>query len=234
MSKENILVDWETRTRDLSPLQALKAVERAFGKKAVLTTSFGPEDQYITHLIATSGLELDIATLDTGRLFQETYDLFEKTRSRYDLNIRVFYPDCEKIENLVSKKGPNSFYESVNNRKECCYIRKVEPLQRCLKTKAVWITGIRAAQSEYRKDMPQWEYDAVNEVFKFHPLLHMTDEELEQEIEDKKIPVNELHAKGYPSIGCAPCTRAITEGEHPRAGRWWWESSEKECGLHKS
>lgn len=234
MDTNKPLIDWESRTKGLSIADALKTVNRAFGSSAVLTTSFGKEDQYITHLIATNALDISIATLDTGRLFEETLDLFNRTRSRYDIHIEVFCPDTKALAELITKKGPNSFYLSVEDRKECCYVRKVEPLQRCLKNKAVWVTGIRADQSANRRNMPQWEYDESNQIFKFHPLLHISDQELDELLASGNIPVNELHDRGYPSIGCAPCTRAVEDGEHPRAGRWWWETSSKECGLHST
>lgn len=232
MHTNKLLIDWESRTEGLTFQDALKKISRSFGRQAVLTTSFGKEDQLLTHVIATNRLDITIATLDTGRFFQETYDLFERTRSRYNCVIEVFYPDHLAVARLVSEKGPNSFYQSVQDRKECCQVRKVEPLQRCLKDKAVWVTGIRAEQSSFRRDMPMWEFDETNQVFKFHPLLHMTDEELDHYLDEWNVPVNELHDKGFPSIGCAPCTRAVEPGEHPRAGRWWWEQSNKECGLH--
>jgi len=170
--------------------------------------------------------------LDTGRLFQETYELIDRTRSRYKKNIEVFYPNTEKVQQLVTQKGANSFYESVENRKECCFIRKIEPLKRALAGAEVWITGLRAEQSENRNDMKIWEWDEGNKVWKFNPLIHWTYEDVLTYITENKVPDNPLHRKGFISIGCQPCTRAIGPDEHPRAGRWWWEESKKECGLH--
>lgn len=204
-----------------------------FPGTAVFSTSLGQEDQVITHLIARQQLPIRIFTLDTGRLFQETYDLLDKTRIRYKVNIEAFFPDLARLQPMLTEKGPNSFYESVENRKECCFIRKVEPLNRALKGAKVWITGLRADQSENRSYLPFAEWDAAHELIKIHPLLDWTYEELQQFIRTENVPYNILHDKGFPSIGCAPCTRAVEPGEDIRAGRWWWEVSKKECGLHQ-
>ncbi len=202
-------------------------------KNVTFSTSFGIEDQLITWHIAQKDSPINIFTLDTGRLFEETYEVFHRTSEKYDLKIDVFTPNAEKLESLVSNKGPYSFYDSVDNRKECCSIRKIEPLKRALIGKDIWITGLRKEQSPNRSDMNMVEWDAVNGIVKVHPIFYMSEETLINEIEIKNIPTNALHKKGFPSIGCSPCTRAITEGEDVRAGRWWWESSKKECGLHQ-
>ncbi|MEX1189145.1 MAG: phosphoadenylyl-sulfate reductase [Bacteroidia bacterium] len=220
------------RTENLSPTDLLKYIDKAFGNSAVLTSSLGPEDQFITFLIAQFGLKIPIVTLDTGRLFPESYELQASTETRFNIKIEAFYPNQEEVETYVNTHGINAFYNSVELRKQCCFIRKVQPLKRALKNKRVWITGIRANQNDSRENLSRWEYDESNELLKVHPLLHLTDDELDAEIKSKNIPVNPLHKKGYASIGCAPCTRAIEENEHPRAGRWWWESDNKECGLH--
>ena len=153
---------------------------------------------------------------------------------KYKRPIQVFFPNGESVEKMVSEKGPTSFYDSVENRLECCDIRKVRPLDRALRGAQVWITGLRAEQSEFRKNTTQFQWDERRQLIKFNPLLNWTDEQVEAYIKQYKVPVNQLHRKGFTSIGCAPCTRAIQEGESPRAGRWWWENSHKECGLHLS
>ncbi|MGZ3882948.1 MAG: phosphoadenylyl-sulfate reductase, partial [Bacteroidia bacterium] len=189
--------------------------------------------QVITHLIFSNNIPIDVFTLDTGRLFSETYSVLNSTLDRYQKKINVYYPQTEAVEQLLSEKGPLSFYESVANRKECCFIRKVEPLQRALKGREIWITGIRSEQSGNRKDMLQVEWDEASQIIKYHPLLNRTLDEVKGYIRQHNIPYNPLHDKGFVSIGCAPCTRAIRDGEDFRAGRWWWEDNDKkECGLH--
>jgi phosphoadenosine phosphosulfate reductase len=201
-------------------------------KKLVFSTSFGQEDQAITYAIASQKLPIEIFTLDTGRQFQESYELIDLTVKKLGFNLTTFFPQTAAVEELVAKKGFNSFYTSVENRKECCFIRKIEPLNRALQGADVWITGLRAEQSENRADMPMIEWDAQKNLYKINPLIDWSFETLEKYLTEHKIPQNPLHKKGFLSIGCAPCTRAISEGEHPRAGRWWWENSQKECGLH--
>lgn len=205
----------------------------AQASEIAFSTSLGQEDQAITHAIATQKLGYRIFTLDTGRQFQESYELIDLTTKKYQLNLETFFPKTEAVESLVKEKGFNSFYYSIENRKECCGIRKIEPLNRALKGVKIWITGLRAEQSENRSQMPMFEVDESRNLVKFNPLIDWTFIQLENYLNINKIPQNPLHKKGFISIGCAPCTRAITEGEHPRAGRWWWEESQKECGLHK-
>jgi phosphoadenosine phosphosulfate reductase len=202
------------------------------GQKLVFSTSFGQEDQAITHAIASQKLAIEIFTLDTGRQFQESYDLIDLSVKKLEFNLTTYFPQKESVEELVAKKGFNSFYASVENRKECCFIRKIEPLNRALQGAHVWITGLRAEQSENRAEMPMIEWDAQKNLYKINPLIDWSFETLEKYLTEHKIPQHPLHKKGFVSIGCAPCTRAISEGEHPRAGRWWWENSQKECGLH--
>ena len=221
------------RTKNLSIEETLAFLANEFSEKVVFSTSFGQEDQVITALIATNELPIKIFTLDTGRLFQETYDVFHKTLKKYKVTIRTLYPETSQVEQLLNTKGPNSFYESVENRKECCFIRKVVPLKKGLAGNKVWITGLRAEQSENRNDLALFEYDAHFDIIKFNPLLKWTLAEVQKYIDDNNVPQNSLHKKGFISIGCAPCTRAIVEGEDIRAGRWSWESSHKECGLHQ-
>jgi phosphoadenosine phosphosulfate reductase len=231
---QDLLHILQTTLPSLSPAEGLAFVAENAGGNAVFSTSFGLEDQAITHLVATQQLPVELFTLDTGRNFSETYSAWTSTLDRYKpLTIKAWYPDATDLQALVHANGPNSFYESVENRKACCGIRKVAPLAKALAGKSVWITGIRAAQSNNRQDMPQVEWDETHQLIKYHPLLHWTWEELKKFIADNMIPYNSLHDKGFVSIGCAPCTRAIRSGEDFRAGRWWWEDdSKKECGLH--
>lgn len=203
-----------------------------YSSRITFSTSFGKEDQVITDLLFSSGIKTEIFTLDTGRLFEATYEVWQRTLVKYKTLIKAYYPQEHLVHSLVSEKGPCSFYDSVENRKECCYVRKIEPLRRALKGFDIWITGLRREQSENRSEMKMVEWDDSNAILKVHPLFEWTEEEVDRYVESQKVPVNSLHKKGYPSIGCAPCTRAIELGEDFRAGRWWWESSKKECGLH--
>ena len=221
------------KTKNFSIEETLAFLANEYQDKVVFSTSFGQEDQVITALIAKNELPITIFTLDTGRLFQETYDVFHKTLKKYKIEIKTYFPEATAVEDLLNKKGPNSFYESVENRKECCFIRKVAPLTKALNGNEIWITGLRAEQSENRNDLAFFEYDAHFNIIKFNPLLKWTLEEVQQYIDTNNVPQNALHAQGFVSIGCAPCTRAILPGEDIRAGRWWWESSHKECGLHQ-
>jgi phosphoadenosine phosphosulfate reductase len=225
--------DVKRELENRKPEDGLRWISEHFGKQAVFSSSFGLEDQVLAYWIGTQDLDISVFTLDTGRLFQETYDTIALTASKYKLPVRTFYPDTAQVENLVSSKGPNSFYESVENRKECCHIRKVVPLKRALEGAMVWVTGIRADQSGNRQSMDRVSWDEPHQVIKYNPLLDWTIEQVEGYIAQKGIPVNTLHRKGYPSIGCAPCTRAVAPGEDIRAGRWWWETSARECGLHE-
>ena len=212
----------------------LRLLTDSFPGQVAFSTSFGQEDQVITDLIAKADLPVRIFTLDTGRLFNETYELMDITRARYALDLEVYFPDTKRVEELTRTKGFTSFYESVENRKECCEIRKVEPLNRALKGVTVWVTGLRAEQSGNRAAMSLLEWDAQRGLYKFNPLIHWTYAEVLDHLKSRNVPYNPLHDKGFLSIGCAPCTRAIEPGEDPRAGRWWWEQSQKECGLHAS
>ena len=196
------------------------------------SSSFGQEDQAITHAISTQKLPIKIFTLDTGRQFQESYELMDLTKKKYQFDLITYFPNLDKTEKLVREKGFNSFYSSVENRKECCLIRKMEPLARALEGVNIWITGLRAEQSENRAHMPIVEWDEARNLIKVNPIIDWSFEKLNAYLVEHKIPQNPLHKKGFISIGCAPCTRAIGPDEHPRAGRWWWENSQKECGLH--
>jgi phosphoadenosine phosphosulfate reductase len=231
MKKELIQILLE-KTVEFSIEETFAFLAKEYKGKVVFSTSFGQEDQVITDLIEKSGAEITIFTLDTGRLFQETYDVFHRTQKKYKTPIKVYFPGAKAVEELLEKKGPNSFFESVENRKECCFIRKVVPLKKALAGNEVWITGLRAEQSENRSNLHLFEYDDNFDMVKFNPLLKWSLEEVQKYIDDNNVPQNSLHKKGFVSIGCAPCTRAIVEGEDIRAGRWYWEQSHKECGLH--
>jgi len=215
------------------PVASLFLLAERFPGKVVFSTSFGWEDQIITHLIFSNHIPIKVFTLETGRLFPETYYVWNRTLEIYGKPIVAYYPDNDALQEMVSKKGPTSFYESVENRKECCYIRKIEPLKRALEGQECWITGIRAEQSLNRHDMDNLEWDEGNQIIKFHPLFDWSLDDVKAYVKNNHIVYNPLHDKGFPSIGCAPCTRAVREGEDFRAGRWWWEDqSKKECGLH--
>ena len=217
----------------LSVVEVLQKIAAEYGNRAAFSTSLSWEDQVITHHIFSNDLPIRVFTLDTGRLFPETYGVFNRTLDRYKKKIEVFSPKHEGVEKMVTEKGPLSFYVSLENRKECCFIRKVEPLNRALDNVDCWITGLRAEHSENRKDMSMTEIDDQRNMVKVHPIFNWSFEQVKNEIKEFNIPYNSLHDKGFVSIGCQPCTRAVQEGEDFRAGRWWWENSDKkECGLH--
>ena len=223
----------QQKAAELSIPEMLQHLTETFPEKVTFSTSFSFEDQAISHNILHNELPIRIFTLDTGRLFPETYSVWSATNERYNTNIKAMYPNNELLEKLVTERGPNSFYESPQNRIDCCHVRKVEPLRRALAGNSVWITGLRAEHSSNRQDMPMVEYDATNDIIKYHPLLNWTTEQTREYINKNDVPYNSLHDKGFVSIGCAPCTRAVRPGEDFRAGRWWWEdASKKECGLH--
>lgn len=204
-----------------------------YGDKLVLASSLGAEDQVLTHLLLEANPEARIFVLDTGRLHPETYDVIAATESKYDMKYELYFPQTDAVETLVRDKGINSFYESVENRKECCHIRKVEPLKRALSTADAWITGIRRSQAVTRLNTPVLEWDEGFSLAKFNPLATWSEDDVWAFINEHNIPYNALHDSGFPSIGCAPCTRAIKPGDDVRSGRWWWEAPEsKECGLH--
>ena len=213
--------------------EVLKVLSERFIGSATFSTSFGMEDQVIAYQIFSNNLPVQVFTLDTGRLFPETYSVWNRTVDKYKKRIETYYPKTDSVEQLLSEKGPNSFYESVENRQECCGIRKVEPLKRALEGKKLWITGIRQDQSTNRNTMDWVEWDENHQLIKVHPLFYWTIEDVKEYIKQHNIPYNSLHDKGFPSIGCAPCTRAVPPGGDSRDGRWWWEDqSKKECGLH--
>ncbi|QCX53563.1 phosphoadenylyl-sulfate reductase [Elizabethkingia sp. JS20170427COW] len=236
MSTENSLkIQFEELTKldlnHLSVSEVLDILETYFKEKIILSTSFSYEDQVISYFLKNR--DIDIFTLDTGRLFEETYQTWTLTQAFLKKKIKAYYPDAEKIQEFVTDKGPDSFYQSVELRKKCCHIRKVEPLAKAIKGYSVWITGIRAEHSPNREHIQMLEWDETHQIIKIHPLLHWSQQQVLDCIQKNHIPYNPLHKKGYVSIGCAPCTRPIQEGEDFRAGRWWWEDpNKKECGLH--
>jgi phosphoadenosine phosphosulfate reductase len=211
----------------------LKKLVSLFPEKVIFTTSLGIEDQVITHKLFSNNIDVKVITLDTGRLFPQTYDVFSNTIIKYNKKISVYFPEYESVEKMVTEKGPFSFYQSVENRKECCRIRKVVPLNRALKGMECWISGIRAEQSDDRNNMDWLEYDKSKNLYKFYPLFNWTFDDIKNFVKENNVPYNSLHDKGFVSIGCEPCTRAVKPGEDFRSGRWWWENDgPKECGLH--
>lgn len=214
-------------------LRRIAEAAREAGGEAVFTTSFGLEDQALTHAIADSGAAIRLRTLDTGRLFPETYDVWEETEKRYGLRIEVFHPAAEDLDALSQRQGPFGFRESVEGRQACCGARKVLPLRRALAGAGAWVTGLRAEQSKARSGGAFVEWDAAHGLIKASPLMDWNRQRLVDYVALERIPYNRLHDQGFPSIGCQPCTRAVRIGEEERAGRWWWEAdAKKECGLH--
>lgn len=229
-----MLARFAERFKDLKAREALSLAAELFAGKICFATSLGAEDQVILHMIATEGLPIRIFTLDTGRLFPETYDLLEKSCLRYKVPIEIYFPDYQEVEKMVNERGINLFYDSIENRKLCCSVRKTKPLQRALAGMELWITGLRREQALTRHEAALFEWDAVNNLYKLNPLIDWTTQQVWDYIHQQGIPYNLLHDKGFPSIGCQPCTRAVMPGEDIRAGRWWWENPDsKECGLHK-
>ena len=211
----------------------LRKLVSLFPGKVIFTTSLGIEDQAITHKIFTNNIDIKVITLDTGRLFPQTYDVFSSTIIRYKKKINVYFPEYESVEKMVTEKGPLSFYQSVENRKECCTIRKVVPLNRALEGMEVWISGIRADQSENRNHMDWLEFEEGKNLYKYYPLFDWSFDDVKSFVKENNVPYNSLHDKGYVSIGCEPCTKAVKPGDDFRSGRWWWENDGgKECGLH--
>jgi phosphoadenosine phosphosulfate reductase len=233
MIDQTIISTLNKEAEAASLVSMLEKLSVQFPGKVIFTTSLGIEDQVITDMIFSNNLDIRVVTLDTGRLFEETYKVFNRTVDKYGKMIEVFFPRHEAVEKMVTEKGPLSFYKSVENRKECCNIRKVEPLKRALEGIECWVTGLRASQSDNRHDLNFFEWDNGFKLIKYNPLLHWSLEDCQKYVRENNVPYNVLHDRGFVSIGCAPCTRAIQPGEDFRAGRWWWEdNSKKECGLH--
>jgi phosphoadenosine phosphosulfate reductase len=232
--KIKLIEELNTRLDGKTAAEIIAFVASEFPGRVGLSTSLGLEDQVLTRLVSLHAPSMFIFTLDTGRLFPETYDLLDITSKRYKVTIETFFPDHTSVEKMVNEKGINLFYESVENRKLCCHIRKIEPLRRALANVDVWFSGLRREQSITRSEARLVDLDKKNGKIKINPLIDWSLEDVWQEIKAHNIPYNPLHDKGFPSIGCLPCTRAIEPGEDIRAGRWWWEHPEhKECGLHR-
>jgi phosphoadenosine phosphosulfate reductase len=205
-----------------------------FAGRIALSSSLSLEDQMLTDMIARLDPATRVFTLDTGRLFPETYRLIDRTNKRYGITIDLFFPDHTRVEEMVRKEGINLFYDSVEKRKRCCQVRKLEPLRRAFRGLEAWICGLRREQSVTRQEMQLVEWDEVNQLVKINPLIDWSEEAVRTYIVEHNVPYNKLHDEGYSSIGCEPCTRAVEPGDDPRAGRWWWESPlHKECGLHR-
>lgn len=225
--------EWAAALADASAEEILRWAAATFPGRVAFASSLGLEDQALTELIARAGLEIPIFTLDTGRLFPESHDLIERTERHYGIRLRVYSPEAAGVERLVSEQGINGFRESVERRKECCRVRKVLPLRRALAGLEAWICGLRREQSVTRAELAPVEWDEANGLVKINPLAAWSEPQLRDFIKERGVPCHALHDRGFPSIGCAPCTRAVAPGEDVRAGRWWWENPEhKECGLH--
>jgi phosphoadenosine phosphosulfate reductase len=222
----------QTYFRELPVAEAISKTAGLFPGSLRFSTSLGQEDQVLTDIIARAQLPVNIFTIDTGRLFNETYELIEKTIARYKINIDIFFPQSQAVQEMVKTHGVNLFYGSVQQRQTCCNTRKVEPLNRALAGASVWITGLRSAQTGLRKSLPAVEWLEDKKIYKINPLINWSFDQVMDYINENNVPFNPLHDQGFVSIGCAPCTRAISKNEDPRAGRWWWETSQKECGLH--
>jgi phosphoadenosine phosphosulfate reductase len=235
MDEKNKINKLIAQTKDWTAEQIIKFAAEEFDGKITFANSLGEEDQVILDLIAHVAPDIKVFTLDTGRLFQETYDLIEKNKKRYPVNFKIYYPETASVESMVNEKGINLFYESVDNRKLCCSIRKIEPLKRALANHEAWICGLRRAQSITRSSVNVFEWDEGNGKIKVNPLAYWSLEDVQEYIAQHGVDVNPLGKKGFISIGCSPCTRAVNQGEDIRSGRWWWESPEqKECGLHNN
>ena len=219
-----------------SPEDILAWASANLGRSVALATSFQVQGMVLVDMFAKANPEARIFTLDTGRLHSHTYEAMERTREKYGINIEVLFPDRDEVEEMVTSRGVNLFYKSVENRRLCCQVRKTNPLNGYLKTLDAWITSIRADQTAQRAESSKFEIDYLHgRMLKINPMLDWTTEQVWDYVRKNDVPYNKLHDMGYPSIGCAPCTRAVEEGEDPRAGRWWWEQgSDKECGIHFS
>jgi phosphoadenosine phosphosulfate reductase len=224
----------EERIGALSGIEArIRLIGQEMPGRTAFSTSLGIEDQAVLHAIATTGTRIDVFTLDTGRHFPETLDVLDESETKYGLKIRVIFPDAREVEELVARDGIYGFRYAIENRKACCDIRKVRPLNRALEGASGWITGLRREQSQGRAHIPFAQYDAAQGLIKLNAIADWSLAQLEGYIKQHNVPINALHAQGFPSIGCQPCTRAIKPGEDIRAGRWWWENEDgKECGLH--
>lgn len=232
MSTELKIEKYRELLKDKTPFEILEFALSEWRDSITFASSLGVEDQMITHMLCSIKDEPDIFVIDTGRLHPQTYSLIDTTRARYKISLKIYYPDFKKVEQYYLKNGVNAFYKSKELRKECCFIRKVEPLARALKNKKAWITGLRKEQSRDRSNVEKIEWDELHNMYKINPLAYLKSDEMWDYIKKHNVPYNPLHDVGYPSIGCEPCTKAVNENEDPRSGRWWWEYGKKECGLH--
>jgi len=234
MERTQLLRDLNNRFSDASAEEVVGYFLKAYKGRIALSSSLSIEDQTLTDLILRQDKTTRIFTLDTGRLFPQTYQLIDKTNLTYGVSIEVFFPDYKEVQKMVREEGINLFYNSIESRHRCCEIRKLEPLRRAFQGLDVWICGLRREQSPTRKDMNVVEWDDIHQLIKVNPLIHWTEQEVWDYIHAHHVPYNKLYDQNYPSIGCEPCTRAISPGEDVRAGRWWWENPEhRECGLHQ-
>lgn len=230
----NQIKEYNEQFENSTAAEVLDFFLKNYKEKITFSSSLGAEDQMITQMIVAIDPTANIFTLDTGRLFPEAYELIEKTNSRYHIKMQTYFPASKQVERMVNEKGVNLFYESIENRKLCCNIRKIKPLLRALEGYDIWITGLRKDQSVTRNNNQLVEYDEHNKIVKLNPLINWSEKEVWDYIHANNIPYNPLHDQGFLSIGCQPCTRAVEDGEDVRAGRWWWELPEhKECGLHQ-
>lgn len=233
VSKE-IIDTLNERFASSSPQEVLEYFLKEYEGRIALSSSLSIEDQVLTHMIVQINPKTRIFTLDTGRLFPQTYQLIDSTNLTYNIKIEVFFPDYHEVQKMVKEEGINLFYNSIESRHRCCAIRKLEPLRRAFKGLDVWICGLRHQQSVTRKDMKLVEWDDMHGLIKINPLINWTEDEVREYIHEYHVPYNRLFDKGFPSIGCEPCTRAVKPGDDPRSGRWWWEAPDKrECGLHQ-
>ncbi len=232
--EKNEIKNFQRELKTKKPQEIITWAIDHFGKSNIaLSSSMGAEDQVLTDMLIKIDPEINIFTLDTGRLSEETYTAIEETREHYNKHIEILFPDSSDIEEMLGKHGPNLFYESIDERKLCCQVRKVKPLKRKLSSLTVWICGLRRDQAQTRSDIGAIEWDENFEIIKINPIIEWSEKDVWDYIHKNNVPYNKLHDQNYPSIGCAPCTRAVGIGENIRAGRWWWEDpGQKECGLH--
>ncbi len=226
------LLEIEEQLKDLSTIESLKTLTQVFPGQVVFSTSMGQEAQVLTDIIFTNNLPVRVFTIDTGRLFAETYELIQLTEEKYGKKIEVFFPEHKDIEQLVNLHGVNCFYKSVENRVECCRVRKIVPFQRAMRGAKVWVTGMRKEQSGYRSTLKKITWNNTYQLIKYNPLIDWKLGEIKDYLEENMVPFNLLHNQGYVSIGCKPCTKTVNVADEIRSGRWWWENSERECGLN--
>ena len=224
---------WQRQLSNASAEEIVSWAWQTFGSRVAFASSLGLEDQVLTEMLYRLAPQMNVFTLDTGRLYPETYELLQRIRNRYGLKIKIYFPEASEIEELVNASGPDLFRESVEQRKHCCRVRKIFPLRRALAGLDAWICGLRRGQASTRGAVQAVEWDEGNGLVKINPLAAWSEIQTRAYLEEKKVPYNPLHDRGFPSIGCACCTRAVRPGEDIRAGRWWWEAPDKkECGLH--